>query len=483
MFNRKKFLKQLLGYMPSQIIPAFSNLGIILILTRYLSIEGYGFYSLLMTTVGLAVSIFTQWMMQSILFFRPKYKVENRLHEFNYYISKIYLLLSVISFFIFLISITLFIFIEIEIAILVPIMLIFLFNCIFIINQSILQSDMKVGKYSFYVSFSSIIKLVLISLISLYFKADINVILWAIAFSFFLVVIPEIFKLIQLKNKQKEVNSGELNVFLLSMLQYGLPMLGWFLATSLINITDRYVLAIFTSTTEVGLYSANVAIVASALGLVFAPFIKAIHPIIMNTSRDDNNDKEVSNLMSKFSVVFIAIGLPVIISIIILRQEISELLLGADYVEGSIIIPFILGGLFLWNLAMIGHKGFEVKKDTKHMFYYVLIACLLNLILNFVLIPSYEILGAGIASLISYGIYPIFIFIYSNKNIKWIMSWKKIFLLICIGLIVFVVSNSMTNSLYVSSLIIHILLEGTIILTLYLILLYISLKILRMKIL
>lgn len=481
MFDSKKFIKQLIGYLPSQIIPALSNLGIILILTRFMSVENYGFYSLLITTTNLTVSIVTQWMLQSILFFRPKYKSNNHIAEFDGLILKIYALLTSIVVVILLILLPISILIKLDLQIIIPILLIILFNSVFVINQTILQSEMKVALYSLKISLSTILKLVLIVIIAFYFESDLVLILWATVITYVLFVIPQFIAII-IKIRVKDNTEISLKSFLTEMIQYGFPMLGWFLASSLISITDRYVLAIFESTYEVGLYAANVSIVSSALSLLFAPFINAIHPIIMNLASDDKVDETaISKLMSRFSLIFIMLGIPVIIVILVLKNEISEFLLGIKYVEGSIIIPFILIGIFFWNLAMIGHKGYEVKGNTKKMFIFVLVACLLNVVLNFIFVPTFSILGAGIASLIAYVSYPILIKINSKENIFWFIPWKPSFLLIVIGLITYLISDFFSTTFIFPNIIVHIFIIGILVLTLYIVLCNIGTKILKIK--
>ncbi|EPD52346.1 hypothetical protein HMPREF1210_01699 [Paenisporosarcina sp. HGH0030] len=476
MIDSKRFIKQLIGYFPSQIIPALSSLGIILILTRYMSVENYGYYSLLITTANIIVTIVTQWIMQSILFFRPKYKTNYRIEEFDGLILRIYALLTSITAFLLLILVSMALITQLQLQIIIPVLLIILFNSIFVINQTILQSDMKVAKYSLQISLSTILKLILITMVAVYFESDLSLILWVTVLSYILFVIPEFYGIIN-EIRVKDNTQISLKEFLLEMLQFGFPMLGWFLATSLITITDRYLLAIFESTYEVGLYAANVAIVSSALSLVFAPFIKVIHPIIMNSASEDKIEKiAISKLMTKFSLLFTMLGIPVITVILVLRQEISELLLGIKYVEGSIIIPFILIGIFFWNLAMIGHKGFEVNRDTKPMFFYVLVACILNIVLNFIFIPMLGILGAGIASLIAYVSYLVLIKINSKKNIYWVLPWKPIFILIIFGVTTYLVSSFLSSNIIYPNIIVHILSIGIFVLIIYTVLCYFGIK-------
>lgn len=85
----KKIIEQLMHYLPAQIAPAIINLIIIMILTRNFTVELYGEYVLITTLITFSVTIFTQWLMQSILFYRPKYIESNLKNEFNLHLDVI----------------------------------------------------------------------------------------------------------------------------------------------------------------------------------------------------------------------------------------------------------------------------------------------------------------------------------------------------------------------------------------------------------
>ncbi|TGA99823.1 hypothetical protein E4665_02420 [Sporolactobacillus shoreae] len=224
------------------------------------------------------------------------------------------------------------------------------------------------------------------------------------------------------------INFKNFTKFVYSIFSYGFPMIGWFLGNSVLNLCDRYVIQIFSSSKEVGIYSANYSIVFSTLSLLTSPLILAAQPILMNQSNIKENKEKIKKTISSFSTFFVIISMPMLSYVICFQHEISAFFLGGVYSEGSKVIPLLFGGIFLWNLALFGHKGFELLKETKIMFLFVLFCAFLNIILNLLLVPRFGYIGSSVATLISMGIYPLLVLIVSKRTIlEWQLDWKSIY--------------------------------------------------------
>lgn len=90
------------------------------------------------------------------------------------------------------------------------------------------------------------------------------------------------------------------------MLKYGLPMLGWFLAVSIMNVADRFLIEYFHGSKAVGLYAGNYSIISAAFGLVFGPLTIVIHPLLMKVAVNLTEHKQkIEQLISKFTTIFL----------------------------------------------------------------------------------------------------------------------------------------------------------------------------------
>ena len=76
-------------------------------------------------------------------------------------------------------------------------------------------------------------------------------------------------------------------------------------------------------------------------------------------------------------------------------EEIVILLTTTEFHKSIYIIPIIIFfTLTIHCFSIVGKGQILFAKKTKHLFYSSLIACILNIILNFLLIPIYGVIGA-----------------------------------------------------------------------------------------
>jgi O-antigen/teichoic acid export membrane protein len=85
-----------------------------------------------------------------------------------------------------------------------------------------------------------------------------------------------------------------------------------------------------------------------------------------------------------------------------ISPEIQKLLGTQDYYSGAIILPIIIEGYFLQFLYTWPVNCSLYYKKTRGIAIFTVIAAALNIILNIILIPKYGILGAAIATMISF---------------------------------------------------------------------------------
>ncbi len=215
--------------------------------------------------------------------------------------------------------------------------------------------------------------------------------------------------------------------FLKQFFSYGFPMIGWFLGAQILSISGRYFLQIFRNSEQVGIYSSNYNLAASAILLISTPLLTAAHPLLMIAgTKIDENKERVQKIITLFSRFFLLFAMPIMAFVLMLSKEISDIFLGYAYRKGHLIISIVLLGLLVWNFAMFGHKGMEYRKKTKIMFIYVMACAIINVIFNILLIPRYGYIGATIATLIGFISYPILIYFGTKGDIKWNLPWTSL---------------------------------------------------------
>jgi len=438
MISIRTFLHQLMYYIPAQIFPAVINLLTVMILARALTVGEYGDYSLFIMIASFSVTILTQWFIQALFFYSPKYIENGQIEEFNFHYRKGLFFLTTIMGTIILSMLVIHQFFF-NLSIVYILSLLVLVQAIFTLEQATLQSGMKFKMYTYRVFISTLIRFIMVVLLSFNEKLGVTNILIILLISYSVFVLPKIKSYLIIEKINTKLSTIQ---FYEKMFVYGLPMLGWFLCTSFMHLSDRLIIKGMHGSEEMGIYSGNYSIISAALGLIFVPLNTVIHPILLKETAKEGYDlSRVEGLIKKFTTIYFVVGLPVLILVYLFRKEVVILLLSEKYVVGSDIIPILMVGMFLWSISMVGHKGMEIQKDTKLMFVFILYACIANIIVNVVLINKFSYVGASIGNMLAFSLYCILVYINSKNNIRWKIDFKVIGLLIVLVVIIAVNST------------------------------------------
>jgi O-antigen/teichoic acid export membrane protein len=109
------------------------------------------------------------------------------------------------------------------------------------------------------------------------------------------------------------------------------------------------------------------------------------------------------------------------------------------YAEAYKVLPYIIIGHGVYASTVILNSGLFIRKKTYLYTLIMMLACILNIILNLILIPSFGIIGAAQATLISYICYAIAITYFAFKEFRFTIEYKRIFSYLGISLLMFIV--------------------------------------------
>jgi O-antigen/teichoic acid export membrane protein len=300
---------------------------------------------------------------------------------------------------------------------------------------AVLQADLRSALFSFYTITNSVLKLGVSLLLVICVERSIVNLLLGNFLSFSALIIPMLFLLVSkdhsgksnIKSDAKKESTASLLLFSKQFFSYGFPMVGWFLGAELLSIADRYLIQIFRSAQEVGIYSCNYNLVSSAISFVALPLITAAHPLIMKVGSNlDNNKEHVQNVIKTFSRYYVILSFPIISYFFAFSKEFVNVFLGIEYRVGHIILPVVLFGIFVWYFAMFGHKGLELREKTNIMFIYVLICTIVKVILNVIFVPRYGYLAAAITTTICFLLYPTLVYFGTKSDIRWLIPWDSV---------------------------------------------------------
>jgi O-antigen/teichoic acid export membrane protein len=197
-----------------------------------------------------------------------------------------------------------------------------------------------------------------------------------------------------------------------SMSVYGFPLLLANISASLLSVIDRFSLVSLSVMKSVALYTLAFK-VTSVLKLVIVDSIRlALGPMMIKKIDSPDNKRFYSKVLlyTSFVMMFAIVGVS------LFSYEIIKVLAGSKEFWGAvIIIPVSALAIFFVNMKEVTVYGLHIAKKTKIIGIIVVFSTILSLVLNFLLIPIWDITGAAIATLLTQFIYWYACYYYSQK--------------------------------------------------------------------
>ncbi len=421
----KRLGRDILRYLPAAFLPAGLSVLGVAIFTRIFDPREFGQYALVAAAAAIMITLVAAWIQQSVLRYLPKFREQHELPNFMQrfcFTLSMTLLIALIAFLI------LYLFLNESLdeygRFYFPGVLLVLAGIAFQNLSTVFQANLQSGKFAKYKISQAVGRLALaLALIFLISRDVVWIIVGTAAAQMILVVLIAV-ELDLGKAIARIHRSLDLDFFK-TFAAYGFPLIGWMMGGQILGLSDRFIIGSYKGASQVGIYSANYMLISMGLGLASSPFIMAAHPIIMN-AWERGSRARITELISAFSRYYLLAIIPLVLIGGIFSRELVMVLLGAEFHEGHIIIPFVLAGYMVWGLSMYGHKGLELLEKTLVMLMLVGVCAVTNIILNLIFVPKYGYFAAAVTTFISYLVYPILVHRISRAHIPWRIPWKAV---------------------------------------------------------
>lgn len=184
-------------------------------------------------------------------------------------------------------------------------------------------------------------------------------------------------------------------------LAFSLPMIPANLSAWVMNLSDRVFLEKFTDLQSVGIYSLGYKI--AGLVLIFSmAFKKAFDPYFFKLVNQSSDKDIVNNKVTQLSTMFMVVVIFGGFVVSILGEDVISLLFPAEYNRAHIIIPIVSLGFVASQMSAFYNLSFYQEKNTKIVMYISIFSAGVNLLLNYVLITRFGIIGAAWSTFITY---------------------------------------------------------------------------------
>jgi len=302
--------------------------------------------------------------------------------------------------------------------------------------NNLFLSKIRADENSLRYTLSSLIKIMLIIVLSIYLIVHIKLGIESVLYaqlageaSQLLFVLPYILKQSKVKFEYDIIKPS---------LNYGVPLIFSAMAINFLNGSDKYILKFLTNYTELGLYELGYKVAGIINMFVILPFALTLLPLAFRIYKTIDDKKYYSKLKTYVAFLFIWFGF----SLAVYSKEIVLLFAqNPSYYPAYTVIPLIILSYVLYGISMISSLGMYLTGKNYFVAIVTIVCAGINIGLNFWLIPLYGMMGAALNTVISFAILDILSVIASNKYYKIPYQHFKIAGLFLFGILFFSITE------------------------------------------
>jgi O-antigen/teichoic acid export membrane protein len=381
----------------ANLLVALSSLILLPILTKNFSIDDYGIWVQINTTIALLPNLTTLGLPFTMVRFLSAETDKKIIQEGFYSIFSMVLIAT------FIVSLLLLIFSKqialaifngnVNVAIILS-AIVFL-ACLNALLLNYFRTFQEMKKYSFFLLMQTYLGVAIVSYLALggygiymvslgllianfiTFLAMFALIIWSIGF-----------KIPKFRNIRE-------------YLSFGVPTIPGNLSSWIVNSSDRYVIGIFLSAAFVGYYSPGYTL-GYSISMLMAPF-SLLLPSVLPQYYDKNNMEKVSSFLNYSTKYFLLVAIPAAFGLSILSKPLLNVLTTPDIaLNGYLITPITALSTLIFGVYAIISNVLVLEKKTKVIGTIWIIAATMNLILNILLVPFFGIIAAAATTLMAY---------------------------------------------------------------------------------
>jgi O-antigen/teichoic acid export membrane protein len=218
-------------------------------------------------------------------------------------------------------------------------------------------------------------------------------------------------------------------------LKFGIPNIPATVSSWVSDVSDRYLIGIMLGTAFVGLYNPGYTL-GQIISMLMYP-IDFVLVSMVSKYYDENKVDLVKNIFKLSLKYYLLISVPAFFGISILSRPILSALTTPEIASQCYLItPFVAFSMLLFGIGCVSFgKGlFLANRNDINAGVWVVMA-IVNFVINLVLIPLMGIIGAAIATAISYLLGFLINTYFATKLFKFDIDWQAIVKIVIASLI------------------------------------------------
>jgi O-antigen/teichoic acid export membrane protein len=194
------------------------------------------------------------------------------------------------------------------------------------------------------------------------------------------------------------------------MLAFSFPLIPSSIASWVVSVSDRYFVSFYKDLSEVGLYQLGISI-ASAINIFIMAFQAAWVVFALSIKDKPEAHRVYATVMEVYLLVscFLALG------ITLFSPEALRILTTPAYYAAYNVVGLLTLGFIFTELYQIFAIGLSIEKNMKPIGMAISIGAVINVVLNFLLIPQFGRMGAAFATLCTQALISAIIYLSAQK--------------------------------------------------------------------
>lgn len=212
---------------------------------------------------------------------------------------------------------------------------------------------------------------------------------------------------------------------LVVLLKFGLPLCISGLTFYLLDWADRFIIKDLLDLSNVGVYSLGARLAVLMNVLFITPFTMVWAPLRMEFKNNPDSNKLLTKVTSYFTIIGLIIVVP---SILFSNLAISIFFKNPDYLGVVKLIPVLLLAQLIYGYQNIVDYGIYIKGKTQYYIIISIIGIIVNVALNYILLPRFGYIAAAYITLFTYFISSSLIYLISSRYYVFNIEWRRVML-------------------------------------------------------
>jgi len=191
------------------------------------------------------------------------------------------------------------------------------------------------------------------------------------------------------------------SAFLIGALRFSFPLMLAEISWVVLDSGDRFFIQHYLGAQPLGFYAAAYGIAIYLQDVMKAPLQLALFPICMKVWNSEGK-KATQDFLSRSLEQFLLAAVAVVCVAIVTSHDVIVLLASKKFQQAYTLLPFLVVGLVLSAITIYFRPGLLIHKRASKIAVATFYASLLNIGLNILLLPRIGLLGAALATMVSY---------------------------------------------------------------------------------